>query len=88
MTQEQLQKTLSELRAELAHLSPRDEATRNHINGLIESLEQHLNEPANDANRNTLRDNFSSTIERFEAEHPRITLILNQIMNTLSGSGI
>jgi uncharacterized protein YukE len=88
MTQEQLQKTLAELRAELANLSPRDEATRNHINGLIERLEQHLTEPPNDARSNTLRESFSSTIERFEAEHPRITLILNQIMNTLSGSGI
>jgi uncharacterized protein YukE len=87
MTQEQLQKTLAELRSELARLSPRDEATRNHINGLIESLEQHLNKP-DDTKRGALRENFSSTIERFEAEHPRITLILNQIMNTLSGSGI
>lgn len=88
MTQDQLQKTLSELRAELAQLSPKDEATRTHIHQLIASLEQHLNETPSETNRAALRDSFSSTIERFEAEHPRITLILNQIMNTLSGSGI
>lgn len=88
MTQDQLQKTLAELRSELANLDARDEATRTHINGLMESLEQHLNEPANETIKGALRENFSSTIERFEAEHPRITLILNQIMNTLSGSGI
>jgi uncharacterized protein YukE len=88
MTQGQLQRTVAELRAELATLSPRDKAARTHIEGLIVSLEQHLNEPANETNRGALRENFSSTIERFEAEHPRITLILNQIMNTLSGSGI
>lgn len=87
MTQNELKNTIAELRAELANLSPRDEAAKNHIEQLIQSLEQHLNEP-DDTNRGTLRENFSSTIERFEAEHPRITLILNQIMNTLSGSGI
>jgi uncharacterized protein YukE len=88
MTQDELKNTIAELRSELASLSPRDEAARTHIEQLIERLEQHLNEAPNDADRGTLRENFSSTIERFEAEHPRITLILNQIMNTLSGSGI
>lgn len=87
MTQTELKNTIAELRTELAGLSTRDQAARTHIEELIARLEQHLNEP-DDANRNTLRENFSSTIEQFEAEHPRITLILNQIMNTLSGSGI
>jgi uncharacterized protein YukE len=88
MTRDELKNTIAELRTELTSLSPRDESARNHIEQLIGSLEQHLNEPTSDANRGALRENFSSTIERFEAEHPRITLILNQIMNTLSGSGI
>jgi uncharacterized protein YukE len=87
MTQAELKNTIAELRSELASLSSRDQAARTHIEELIASLERHLNEP-DDANRNTLRENFSSTIERFEAEHPRVTLLLNQIMNTLSGSGI
>jgi hypothetical protein len=88
MTQDELQKTLADLRAELATLSAHDTTARNHIIHLIETLEQHLNEPINDTSRAALRENVSSTLERFEAEHPRITLILNQIMNTLSGSGI
>ncbi len=88
MTNDQLQKTLTELRAELANLKAGDEAAKTHIQQLIESLEQHLSEPANDTNRAVLRDNLSSAIERLEAEHPRLTLFLNQIMNTLSGSGI
>jgi Domain of unknown function (DUF4404) len=88
MTRDELKNTIAELRTELASLSPRDEAAKNHIEQLIGNLEQHLNDPTNDVSRATLRENFSSTIERFEAEHPRVTLILNQIMNTLSGSGI
>jgi uncharacterized protein YukE len=88
MTQAELKNTIAELRTELASLSHQDQAARTHIEELIKSLEQHLNEPANETSRGVLRENFSSTIERFEAEHPRITLILNQIMNTLSGSGI
>lgn len=88
MTQSELQKTLAELRAELANLKPGDDAAKGHINQLIENLEQHLKEAPDDARQAALRENFSSTIERLEAEHPRIALILNQIMNTLSGSGI
>jgi uncharacterized membrane-anchored protein YjiN (DUF445 family) len=88
MTQNELQNNIAELRSELAKLNAGDDAAKTHINQLIESLEQHLNAPSSDTNQSTLRENVSSTIERFEAEHPQITLILNQIMNTLSGSGI
>jgi uncharacterized protein YbgA (DUF1722 family) len=88
MTHDDLQKTLAELRAELAHLDKNDSSTKEHINQLIATLEQHFSSPANDEQKATLLENVSSTIERFEAEHPRVTLILNQIMNTLSGSGI
>ena len=88
MTREQLQKTLAELRAELTTLEADNETTKNHIEQLVGSLEQHLTETPNEANRAALRENVTNTIERFEAEHPRSTLILNQIMNTLSGSGI
>jgi uncharacterized protein YhaN len=88
MTQNELQKTIAELRAELTNLNTDDATARNHIQQLIASLEQHAKEPSNDTNKAALRENLSSTIERFEAEHSQITLILNQIMNTLSGSGI
>jgi uncharacterized protein YbgA (DUF1722 family) len=88
MTHDDLQKTLAELRTELATLGKDDDSTKEHINQLMAMLEQHFSSPANDEQRATLRENVSSTIERFEAEHPRVTLILNQIMNTLSGSGI
>ncbi len=86
MTRHELQNNIAELRSELAKLAVGDDAARTHIEQLIERLEQHLSEPSKDTS--TLRGNVSSSIERFEAEHPRITLILNQIMNTLSGSGI
>jgi uncharacterized protein YukE len=88
MTENELQNILTELRGEVAKLQAGDDAAKDHIQQLIKSLEQHLNEAPNDTRNAALRENFSSAIERLEAEHPRITLILNQIMNTLSGSGI
>lgn len=88
MTQNELQNNIAELHSELAKLDAKDDATRTHIQELVKSLEHHLNETPSEANRTALRENVSSALERFEAEHPRITLILNQIMNTLSGSGI
>ena len=88
MKLDKLQKTLAELKLELATLGSQDEAAKAHINELIEKLEHHINETPEPTNRIALQENFASTIERFEAEHPRITLILNQIMNTISGSGI
>jgi hypothetical protein len=66
-------------------LGSQDEAAKTHLEQLVTNLEQHSNEQANNS---TLRETVSSAVEKFEAEHPRITLLLNQIMNTLSGSGI
>jgi Domain of unknown function (DUF4404) len=86
MTHQELQKTIAELRAELLNLGEANEGHKAHIHQLIDMLEHHLSNPAKD--EKTLRENVSSTLEHFEAEHPRMTLILHQIMNMLSGSGI
>jgi ribosomal protein L29 len=86
MTHHELQKTIVELRAELVHLTEDNDRTKVHVRQLIATLERHLNNPANEDK--TLLENISSTIERLEVDHPRVTLILNQMMSTLSGSGI
>jgi Domain of unknown function (DUF4404) len=86
MNNHQTQQTIAELRAELANLGEGNEATKAHIYKLIDSLEHQLSNPDND--QQPLRENVATTIERLEAEHPRTALILHQIMNMLSGSGI
>jgi enoyl-[acyl-carrier-protein] reductase (NADH) len=82
-----LQKNLEQLRAELAHLSP-DDPTRKRLEQVIADLEQHLNNPQDADDKAKLDEGFRSALEHFEAEHPRLTLIVHQIINVLSGSGI
>jgi Domain of unknown function (DUF4404) len=87
MTKDELQITLAELRKELAGLDQQDDRAREQVNALIARLEQHLADPSSEGGA-TLRESVSSTLERLEATHPQVTLLLNQLMNTLSGSGI
>ena len=87
MTHPELHRTIVELRAELIHLGE-DHERMVHIQQLIAALEDHLNSSTSEPDKATLRESVSSAIERLEAEHPRVTLLLNQIMTTLSGSGI
>ena len=81
-----LQKNLEQLRAELVHLAPND-PTRQRLEQVIADLEQHLDNPK-ETDQARLGENFSIALEHFEAEHPRLTLIVHQIINVLSGSGI
>ena len=83
--QEKLHEKISSLKSELDKLSVDDDATRNQINTLIEDIES-LNDTSEE--KDDVIDNIKSSIEHFEAEHPRATAILNDIMVTLSNMGI
>ena len=89
-----LRRHLGELRREVAHLSEHDPAeaeVRRHIEGLIGGLEHHLDAPGDapsDVHRARLNERLEAAIDQFEATHPTLTLRLNEIMMTLSGTGV
>ncbi len=85
MDQDELRLTLADLRAQRDALSPESPA-REPLEKLITRLEQHLEDPESD--REGLLEGLKHSVQQFEAEHPKLTLTLNQIMMKLSAMGI
>ncbi len=82
---DKLHEKITSLKKELEELPVSDNATREHINTLITEIEN-INESTEE--KNFVIDKIKSSIDNFEAEHPRATAILNDIMVTLSNMGI
>jgi hypothetical protein len=79
---------LERLRAELDQLAKDNVEARTRLNGIISDVERRLSAPDDESLHRNLLDDIRETIHRFEAEHPRATAILNDIMVTLSNMGI
>lgn len=88
MSQEKLEKELEKLRAEIENLSSDDTTSREKLNQLISDLEKVLQSSKEEEEDHGIVDNVREAINHFEAEHPRATAILNDIMVTLSNMGI
>ena len=86
MKNHQLHEDLNRLRAEINQLAADKVESREKLNKLIGELEAKMENPDEDDER--LIDNLKDAIKHFEAEHPRATTILNDIMVTLSNMGI
>lgn len=86
MSEQQLRQELERLKQEAANLPTDDEAGRERLHNLIEKLEKRLAEGEEDDEG--LFDQIQDAVSHFEAEHPRATAILNDIMVTLSNMGI
>ncbi|HEY5702935.1 MAG TPA: DUF4404 family protein [Gammaproteobacteria bacterium] len=87
MTLNKLESELQKLREEVACLSKDDTESRDKLNRLINELERKLDSEIEDDDR-SLMDSMKDALSHFEAEHPRATAILNDIMVTLSNMGI
>lgn len=74
------------MRKEINRLAVDDVESRKRLDQLITDLEAKLEKP--DEENDGLMVNLKDAIKHFEAEHPRATAILNDIMVTLSNMGI
>lgn len=83
-----LRKALRELRAELERSSGADPDERAKLEGLIDAIEQKLDNPEQGEGEQSLVDRAKESVEHFEVSHPRATAILNDIMMMLSNMGI
>jgi hypothetical protein len=88
MTGDKLRDDLERLRVELARLTRDDSTARNTLDSLINDIERRIKEPEDTAAHHGLVTSIRDAIRQFEAEHPRATAILNDIMVTLSNMGI
>jgi len=88
MQQENLQRTLEQLRYELSALGPEADPVKDHINSLINDLERQLQDLDKAEYRATIRGRLLALVERFEREHPSITSLLDQIITSLANMGV
>lgn len=84
--QENLNEKIISLKKELDQISIENSDAKDHINTLIEEIEN-LKDQSSEDNAFII-NKLKQSIEHFETEHPRATAILNDIMVTLSNIGI
>lgn len=84
--QNNLSDKITALKIELEQIPIEDTAAKDHINALIQEIEN--SSYASSEDNNFIIDKIKTSIDHFETEHPRATAILNDIMVTLSNIGI
>ena len=83
-----LEDSLHSLRAEIQALDIGDEATRQRLERLVREIEQTLANPDDKAADGTLGDQLKASILSFEASHPRLAGVMNDVAEKLSHIGI
>ena len=81
----ELERTIAELRAEIARVD--DAAERERLRALVTRVEQRLTE-AGEVRAKPLLDDLRHFVESVEANHPRLTSIVNDVMMKLANIGI
>lgn len=87
MSKENLISDLERLRAEIARVAGDNPGASRKLDTLINDLEKRISDTT-DHDNDDLIEQVKNEITQFEAEHPRATAILNDILVTLSNMGI
>jgi len=83
-----LEDSLNHLRAEIRALDLGDEAARQRLEGLVKEIEQTLADPDDKAAAGSLGDQLKASVLSFEASHPRLAVVMNDVVEKLSHMGI
>ena len=84
VTESRLHQELEQLRREIEAL-PLEEGDKERLAGLVEDIETH---DAADLAPHHILDSLDQQISRFEAEHPTLTGVLNNLLVSLSNMGV
>jgi hypothetical protein len=95
MSHKKLREDLENLRIQIGALDEYPEA-KSRMSELLTDFEEHLesaegasrSRDTTDADTSSLKRRLDDSMDRFKVEHPILTGILNNIMNTLSSMGI
>ena len=83
-----LDDSLGKLRSEIRALDIGDQEARLRLEKLIREIEQTLENPNRAAAGAPLGEQLKTSILAFEASHPRIATVMNEVMEKLSHMGI
>lgn len=82
---QQLRELMAHLSVEVEALKEGREEARIHVAGLAQAIASRLLEPNRPELQQAAVDKAKFAIEHFQADHPRATHLLNNILVTLSG---
>jgi Domain of unknown function (DUF4404) len=82
-----LEDSLNNLRSEIKALDIGDDEARRRLEQLIREIEQTLAHPA-DAAAGSLGDQLKTSVLSFEVSHPRLAVVMNEVVEKLSQMGI
>jgi len=89
MPKNKLKKEIQELKEEAKKIEKKSELKTIHLDGIIQDVELKIIESEEiQPETKSIVAAIEKTIEKYEVEHPKITKILNRIMNILSNMGI
>jgi hypothetical protein len=83
-----LEESLNRLRSEIAALDGRDEAARQRLDRLLHDIEATLENRKYGGVDETLGEQLKASILNFEASHPRLAAVMNDVMVKLGAMGI
>lgn len=83
MSDEQLRRSLTELRSELDRLAGEEALVRDRLDALVAGIETRLDAPDDHAHHHSLVEDLRRSILQFEVSHPQATGILNRVMAAL-----
>ena len=83
-----LEQSLNDLRAQIRDLDIDDEPTRQRLARLLADIEQTIGDPADARAHQNLGERLKATVLQFEVSHPRIAVVMNELMSQLSNMGI
>jgi seryl-tRNA synthetase len=88
MPENKLRDDIEKLRDEIKVLHPAEDSSKEELENILQEIESDLNNEDHDKERSELLAGLKESVGHFEAEHPRATAIINDIMVTLSNMGI
>ena len=90
MSKQEIDDSLAQLKSEIDALTSDNPEDHDRLIGLITAVENQLDEEVSTPEDEPPRtaEGLRTMAEKFEVEHPKITQVLNRIMNALSNMGI
>lgn len=83
-----LEESLTHLRAEIRALDLGNDSARQRLERLVQEIEQTLADPGDKAAAGTLGDQLKASVLSFEVSHPRLAVVMNDVVEKLSHMGI
>jgi chromosome segregation ATPase len=89
---EKLQELLRELKQKLSEIPTAKDSTKDSLEILKKDIDRALRQleqsETGELDHESLRARLRQAVDHFEITHPTLTAVINNILNTLAGSGV